>query len=104
MKPLKLAFSPEAEGQLLALERYIAAHASSAIAERFVEAIIVRCESLAQMPRQGTARGDLRAGLRTIAFRRRVVIAYAVDAKAVTVLGVFYGGQDYETLLQDGED
>jgi hypothetical protein len=33
-------------------------------------------------------------------FRRRVVIAYAIEPTAIAVLGVFYGGQDFETLLE----
>jgi hypothetical protein len=32
------------------------------------------------------------------------VIAFAVDAPLVSIIGVFYGGQDYETALQDDLD
>jgi len=33
------------------------------------------------------------------------VIAFAVDDNVISILGVFYGGQDYETtLLEDPED
>jgi plasmid stabilization system protein ParE len=32
--------------------------------------------------------------------RARAIIAFAVDAERVSILGVFYGGQDYETALQ----
>jgi toxin ParE1/3/4 len=32
------------------------------------------------------------------------VIAFAVTTEDVFILGVFYGGQDYETLLQDDAD
>ena len=53
------------------------------------------------MPLAGVARDDIRRGLRTTFFRRRVVIAYSVGAKAVTVLAIFYGGQDYESLLRE---
>jgi plasmid stabilization system protein ParE len=49
----------------------------------------------------GRARDDLRPGLRTIGFRRRVVIAFAVHEDTVEIHGVFYGGQDYETDLAD---
>ena len=47
----------------------------------------------------GLARDDLRPGLRTIGFRRRVVIAFAVHEETVEVHGVYYGGQDYEPLI-----
>jgi len=54
---------------------------------------------LVVFPYIGVARDDLRPGLRTIGFRRRVVIAFAVTEEAVEVLGVFYGGSDYEALI-----
>jgi len=30
---------------------------------------------------------------------KRAVIAFTVEAKQVSILGVFYGGQDFETAL-----
>jgi toxin ParE1/3/4 len=32
------------------------------------------------------------------------VIAFDVDADHVSILGVFYGGQDYETAFQEEKD
>lgn len=96
-----VVFSPEAETQLVQLYDYIAAKASPAIAAAYTGAIVERCERLGQMPLTGIARDDIRRGLRTTFFRRRVVIAYSVGANAVTVLAIFYGGQDYESLLRD---
>ena len=46
----------------------------------------------------------MRPGLRITHYRKRTVIAFEVDADKVSVIGVFYGGQDYETLLQDDSD
>jgi toxin ParE1/3/4 len=54
---------------------------------------------LTAFPHRGRTRDDLRPGLRTIGFRRRVVIAFAVFEDAVTVVGIFYGGRDYEAIL-----
>ena len=96
-----VVFSPEAETQLVQLYDYIAANASPAIAESYTGAIVERCERLGETPLVGVARDDIRRGLRTTFFRRRVVIAYSVGAKAVTVLAIFYGGQDYESLLRE---
>jgi hypothetical protein len=45
-------------------------------------------------------------GLRINHYRGRAVIAFLVDsdAETVSIVGVFYGGQDYETaLLQDAD-
>ena len=37
-------------------------------------------------------------------FRRRVSIAFEVSETAVIILGIFYGGQNFEALLSDSED
>jgi len=42
--------------------------------------------------------------LRTIGFRRRATIAFSADDRMVTILGVFYGGQDYEAALRQPEE
>lgn len=34
----------------------------------------------------------------------RVVIAYAVGAEQASIIGVFYGGQDFGTMLQDDSE
>ena len=97
----RVVFAPEAEQQLVTLYRYIAQEASPAIAERFTNAIVAHCEKLENFPNRGTPRDDLRPGLRTTAYRRRVTIAYAGDSDQVAILDIFYGGQDYETMLSD---
>jgi toxin ParE1/3/4 len=52
--PYRVVFSPEAEEQLAALYRYIAAAASPDIAQRYTEAIITYCEGLRNFPLRGT--------------------------------------------------
>jgi toxin ParE1/3/4 len=97
----RVAFSPEAEEQLAALYRYIAAAASPTIAAQYTEAIVSYCESLCTFPNRGTLRDDLRPGLRITHYKKRTVIAFAVDAEQVSIVGIFYGGQDYATILYD---
>jgi plasmid stabilization system protein ParE len=46
-------------------------------------------------------RDDVRPGLRITNYKKRTVIAFAVDAGQVSIIGVYYGGQDYKTLLRD---
>ncbi len=46
-------------------------------------------------------RDDVRPGLRIANYKKRAVIAFDVDAEQVSILGIFYGGQDYESILQD---
>ncbi|MDY0014352.1 MAG: type II toxin-antitoxin system RelE/ParE family toxin [Rhodocyclaceae bacterium] len=97
----RVVFSPEAEEQLAALYRYIAAAASPDIAARYTEAIVTYCESLQTFPHRGTKRDDIRPGLRITNHKKRAVIAFDVDAEMVSIIGIFYGGQDYKTVLQD---
>jgi toxin ParE1/3/4 len=102
----RVVFSPEAEEQLAALYSYIAAAASPEIAVRYTEAIVTYCEGLRAFPHRGTRRDDVRPGLRITNYRKRAVIAFSVDAEQVSIVGVFYGGQDYETILDEdfGDD
>jgi toxin ParE1/3/4 len=101
--PHTVSFAPEAEAQLLALFRYIAREASPKIAERYLGAVVEHCEKLESFPLRGTPRDDIRPGLRTIAFRRRITIAYSVADQNITILGITYGGQDVATLVADQE-
>ena len=100
----RVVFSPEAEEQLVALYGYIATAASPSIAAKYTEAIVSYCESLCTFPHRGTMRDDVRPGLRITNYKKRAVIAFAVDDEQVSIIGVFYGGQDYETILQNDFD
>jgi plasmid stabilization system protein ParE len=93
-------FAPEALEQLAALYRYISTTASPETAQRYTDAIVTHCEELRTFPHRGNQRDDIRPGLRITNYRKRVVIAFTVDAKQVSILGIFYGGQDFETVLQ----
>lgn len=93
-------FAPEALEQLAALYRYIATAASPEIAQRYTDAIVTHCEELRTFPHRGNQRDDIRPGLRITNYRKRAVIAFVVDAKQVSILGVFYGGQDLKAALQ----
>ena len=106
MKRFTVVFGPEAEDDLAALYDYIAEQGSPVVAGRYTEAIVAYCESLATFPHRGTKRDDVRPGLRVTNYKRRAVIAFEVDdaARTVAVLGVFYGGRDYERTLGEIED
>ncbi len=98
----QVVFSPESLEQLAELFRYIAQAASPSIAADYTEAIVRYCESLSEFPLRGTKRDDVRPGLRISHYKKRTVIAFAVDEVQVSIIGIFYGGQDYESLLDDG--
>ena len=95
-----VVIAPEAQAQLDALYDYIADAASADIALRFNDALLDQFESLRDFPVRGTARDDILPGLRTVGFRKRVTIAFVVEKTSVLVIGVFYGGQDFESILE----
>lgn len=95
----RIIFTPEARDQLGDLHRYISAAADPDTATGFTDAMIDHIATLSAFPKRGSARDDVRAGLRTIAWRRRVTIAYVIEAHDVVIIGVFYGGRDFEALL-----
>ena len=100
---VKVAFSPEAEADLLALYDYISKEAAAAIAAKFTGEIIDFCEGFSTFPNRGTRRDDLRPGLRIVGFRRQVTVAFAVDGDVVSIIGVYYGGRDIEEVLRDAQ-
>ena len=56
------------------------------------------------MPNRGTEHSDLRPGLRTIGFRRRVTIAFRVKGDSVAILRILYGGRSVELAFSGGEE
>jgi len=62
--PYIVVFTPEAEEQLAAIYRYIAARASPKTAKRYTNAIVSYCEAMQTFPHRGTRRDDIRPGLR----------------------------------------
>ena len=103
MTPRRVSFSQRAERQLEDLLRYITEDSGEARADAFVGRVVEFCKGLSTFPERGTRRDDLRPGLRTIGFRRRATVAFVVGEEEVTVLGVFYGGQDFEAALDESE-
>jgi plasmid stabilization system protein ParE len=100
----EVIFTPEVWAQLAVLNDYIADASSEEIAERYITALVRHCYKLETFPKRGTRRDDLRPGIRILGFRRRVSIVFEVSGTAVTILGIFYGGQDFEAMLKEPED
>ncbi len=103
-KDYRVVFTSAAENDFDSLYAYIAEHSGQARAEDFVGGIVVECPSLKTFPERGTKRDDVRPGLRTMGYARRVTSAFSVhhEAQTVAIHGIFYGGRNIETLL--GED
>ena len=103
MKEYSVIFSPRAEQQLGDLYTYIADRGGEERAERFTNGIVTFCQNLSTFPERGTRRDDLRPGLRIIGYARRVTVAFSVGDDRVMIHGIFYGGQDYASVVQEEE-
>lgn len=97
----KVIFAPEALQHLSDLQYFIETQASSTVAEKYVSAIVDTCEDLSHFPLVGAARDDIRKGLRVTHYKGRAIIAFSFDANQVDILGVFYGGMDWESFFAD---
>jgi toxin ParE1/3/4 len=94
-----VTFTPRAEAQLSALYNYIADRGGDVRAEKYVGDLVARCRAMTSFPQRGTKRSDVRPGLRTVGYKRRVTIAFSIEASAIVIHGIFYGGQDFERIL-----
>ncbi len=101
MTDYRVVFAPEANKQLLALQEYITKAASAFVAQSYTKGIVIYCKSLAQFPHRGNQRDDLLPGLRITHYKKRTAIAFVVDEDAgeVNIVGIWYGGQQYETFF-----
>jgi len=94
-------FLPRARQQLREISDYIEVEASLNIARKFVGDIIDYCNGFDLFPQRGVSRDDVYPGLRVVGFRRRVTIAFAIEDDRVVIMGIFYGGQDYESAFSN---
>ena len=100
MKTRDVVFSPEARRDVLDLYRAIASAASPVVALAYIERIEAHCLRLDLASERGQRRDDLRPGLRVTGFERRVTIAFTVGDGEVTILRLFYGGQNWEDAMR----
>ena len=100
MKELPVIISPEARADLFALYDWIADAAAPSVALGYVERIERFCERLAVASKRGHRRDDIRPGLRIVGFERRVTVAFTVEAERVVILRLFYGGRNWEELIE----
>jgi len=95
----RVVFAPEALADLDDIFAWIADAASVAVAQSYVERIRVYCQGFAMFLERGTLRGDLRRGLRTIGYQRRLTIAFVVDGDEVVFVRFANRGRDIGTLF-----
>jgi toxin ParE1/3/4 len=93
----RINFQPEAIAHLEKLENYLGRVASPDVGGDYVASIIEYCSGLSEFPNRGTMRDDISPGLRCISYRGRTAIIFLVEDTQVEILGVFHGGQDWES-------
>ena len=95
-----MEFAPEARADLLVIFEAIEAAASASVALAYLNRLEAYCFGFELFAERGRARDDIRPGLRTTGFERRVTLVFSVDETTVTFLRLFYGGQDWERAFR----
>ena len=95
----RVDFTRGAQSDLYGLFDYLADRFDITNAQRYVQQIEKACLNLGTTPNWGTERSDLRPGMRTMGFRRRVTIAFRVKEDSVTILRILYGGRSAEVAF-----
>ena len=81
----EVIWRPEARNDLYQIYDWIADRADAATAFAYTSRIESFVERLSHFPNRGTPRFHLAAGLRTVTFERRIIIAYRVKGQQVIV-------------------
>lgn len=85
----------------MALYDWIAERASPDTALGYIDRLESYIRGFDYASERGTLRNDVREGLRTVGFERRATIAFNVTAQEAIVLGLFYGGQNWQEALSE---
>ena len=103
MKKYDVLLMPDAIQDLKDIYEFIAdASGLPQVAWAYIEKLRNECHDLKSAPLRGHKRDDLRKNLRVVPIDKNAVIAFEVNEKkrTVTVLNIFYGGRDYETIMR----
>jgi toxin ParE1/3/4 len=99
LKRRAVIIGPDAESDLIRLFEWIAAAASPQIASAYLERLERHLGSLDIASERGVPRDDIRPGLRVVGYQGRITIAFRVEAEHVTILRVFYAGQNWTSQI-----
>ena len=95
MKRRIIAYAPAAGDDLDWIYDTVARVSTPGKASDYEHRIRDFCQRLEYGAERGTLHDDLRPGLRTVGFERRVTIAFVVEDHRVVILRIFYGGRDW---------
>jgi plasmid stabilization system protein ParE len=103
MKTYDVSLTPDAIDDLNRIYDYIALDKQMPdVAWTYIQRLEQSCRKMELAPVRGQKRDDLRKNLRISPIDKNAIIAFEVDEEAQTVLilNIFYGGQDYETIIR----
>ncbi len=89
--------SDQAELDLIDILVHLGRH-SPAVANRFADEVERKCQLLAQFPGMGTARDDLRPGLRAFAVGSYVIFYQTAD-DGIRILRILHGARNLSPSL-----
>lgn len=94
---------PGVEADLLEITRYIASYAGLAVGKAKVDEIIAFINRLADYPKIGSLRSELRPGLRAIPAADKATVCFRVDdeRRQVVILCISYAGADWAFRIKD---
>jgi len=78
MNTYSVIFSSGAREDISEIADYIASKSSSEISGRYIEGLVLECESLSLAPHRGTKRSDLRPNMRVIGHQRSATIVFGL--------------------------
>lgn len=103
MRRLEVRLSEDAARDVDRIFRTILELSSSQLtAERYIARLLSSCRKIGDAPEGGRPQPDLRRGLRTWPFEKRVVIAYRIEEDRVLITNLFYGGRDIDAFYAGG--
>ncbi|MCL1900393.1 MAG: type II toxin-antitoxin system RelE/ParE family toxin [Promicromonosporaceae bacterium] len=96
----RVAYFDDAINHLYSIEDYLIQVGEPQNAFDFTDRIRHTCDRLSAFPQRHRRRDDVDDGLHVTGMEGKVTITYYVDerAKLVTIVGVHYGGQNWETM------
>lgn len=89
----EVEFRTSAQRDLEDILIYLAPRMGIVPARAYVKRIQNYCLGLANSPKRGAQRNDIRPGVRFVGYRRRATIAFRVDGRTVTILRIFHRGR-----------
>lgn len=100
MKELEVVILETALADILSIATYIAEQSKSLnVALAFTDRIEKRCYKIGGVSHIGALRPEFGDGIRLVPFEKSAVVLYRIHEETVEVVRVFYGGQDYDTIM-----